>query len=270
MNAMSQILVFDRALVRLRRDRAATKLAHYSALLEEGATYLLERLDDVTRSFPNILDLGCHAGALTRQLAARQNTFVVGADLSEKMVLQAPAPSLVADEEFLPFAANSFDCVISNLSLHWVNDLPGSLAQIKNILKPNGLFLASILGGQTLHEFRSCLLDAELSVTGGISPRLSPTVDLLTASGLLQRAGFALPVADQEVITLTYRDAFALMRDLRGMGETNAHDHRLRTPTRRSLFMEAAKLYEARFARPDGTIPATFDMLFLHGWKPAV
>lgn len=270
MNALSQILVFDRAVVRMRRNRAAAHFKNHNVLFMEAATGLLERLDDVTRKFPVVLDLGCHDGSLTQRLAGRKNSLLVAADLSEKMLGSLAAPSVVMDEEFLPFATNSFDCVLSNLSLHWVNDLPGSLIQIKNIMQPDGLFLASLLGGKTLHELRCCLMDAELFVTGGISPRLSPTLDPLTASKLLQRAGFTLPVVDQETFTLTYPDVFALMRDLRGMGETNTHIQRLRLPTRRAIFFETARLYQARFGQPDGRVPATFEIIFLHGWKPAV
>jgi hypothetical protein len=124
-----------------------------------------------------------------------------------------------------------------------------------------------LIGEESLRELRSCLIDAELAVTGGISPRLSPTIDLLTASQLMQRAGFSLPVADKETVTLVYSDMFALLRELRGMGQTNAHIQRLRRPTRRAVFFEAARLYQERFADDEGNIPATFDIIYLHGWK---
>ena len=174
---------------------------------------------------------------------------------------------VTADEEFLPFAANSFDLIVSNLSLHWVNDLPGTLAQIKWALRPGGLFLAALLGGQTLIELRTCLMEAELAVAQGASLRVSPRIDLPTAAGLLQRAGFELPVADHETLTLTYPDAYALMRDLRGMGEANACLQRLKRPTRRAVLFEAARLYRERFVTMDGRISATFEVIFLHGWK---
>jgi SAM-dependent methyltransferase len=260
MDAQNQITIFDRKLLSQRRTRTAANFAAHNALFEEIAERLLERLGDVKRNFTSILDLGTHDGALVRKLAKNTGASVVAADFSERTVVA---------EEFLPFAANSFDLIVSNMGLHWVNDLPGALLQIKNCLRPDGLFLAAMPGGQTLHELRSCLLDAELEVSGGISPRLSPTIDLPTASALLQRAGFETPVADQETITLTYPDAFALMRDLRGMGETNAHVHRLRSFSRRAIFTETARLYRERFAQSDGRIPATFDIIHLHGWKPA-
>lgn len=255
MISTSQMHVFHRGIVRLRRARAAKNFAAHSVLFEETAAHLLDRLDDVKRDFENILSLGRADDPLNAQLAARDRNFTTG-DFDEA-------------HEALPFAANSFDLILSNMHLHWINDLPGALAQIKNALRPGGLFLAALPGGRTLQELRDCLLEAELAVTGGASPRLSPTIELVTASGLLQRAGFDLPVADEEIITLTYPDMFALMRDLRGMGETNAHAGRLRHPTRRAVFDRAADLYHTRHANDEGRIAATFDIIFLHGWKDA-
>lgn len=266
MSEANSNLVFDRALVRAHRIRAANNFAAHSALFEESSELLIERLGDVKRDFLSALNLGNHGGQLAMRLAGRI-PFIVAADVVEKKSVLAKQPAVVADEEFLPFAADSFDLIISNLNLHWANDLPGVLLQIRKTLAPGGLFLAALLGGRTLYELRACLLDAELKVTGGVSPRLSPTIELQTASALLQRAGFSLPVADQETVTLTYPDMFALMHDLRGMGESNAHLHRLRHPTRRSVFIEAAHLYHDRFALSDGGIPATLEVLFLHGWK---
>jgi len=265
MDPASQIAVFDRALVRAHRDRAAAGFTAHNALFEETAAHLIERLGDIKQEFRAVLDLGAHAGNLARHFIEREIPFVVTADLSEKMLRNAPCPCVAADEEFLPFAPGSFDLIVSNLSLHWVNDLPGALLQIKNALRPEGLFLAALVGGNSLFELRACLMEAELLVTGGASPRLSPAVELQTASALLQRAGFALPVADEEKITIEYADAFALMHDLRGMGETGAHLQRLRYPTRRRVFHEAARLYRARFADARGHIPASFEILFLHG-----
>jgi len=269
MNAPNQ--VFDRASVRRHRERAAAGFfPRHSVLSEETARQILERLADVKRSFKTILDLGARDGFLARQLAT-QNATVVAADLSEKMLASHhDTLCVVADEELLPFAPRSFDLAVSNLSLHWVNDLPGALVQIKNSLRPDGLFLATLLGGQTLIELRTCLLEAELTVMGGISPRLSPSIDLQTASALLQRAGFHLPVTDQETMTLTYSDMFALMRDLRGMGEANAHLRRSRKGARRAVFDLANQLYRERFALSDGRIPATFEVIFMHGWNEGI
>ncbi len=263
----NQILAFDRALMRRHRDRAVPRFADHRVLFDETAALLMERLGDVKRDFRSVLDLGAHDGLLAQKIVERHHGLVVAADLSLPMLLNAPSSAVVADEEFLPFAPNSFDLVVSNLSLHWVNDLPGALAQIISALKPEGLFLAALFGGHTLQELRACLLEAELSVTGGVSPRVSPSIDLPTASALLQRAGFALPVTDQETFTLTYPDSFALMRDLRGMGEANANRERSDRFTRRAVLTEADRLYRERYAGTDGRIPASFEILFLHGWR---
>jgi SAM-dependent methyltransferase len=176
---------------------------------------------------------------------------------------------LAADEEALPFADASFDLALSCLSLHWVNDLPGALVQLRRALKPDGLFLAAMLGAGTLDELRGAWVEAESAEEGGVSPRVSPFADLADAAALLQRAGFALPVADADTITVTWPDPFALMRELRGMGETNAAEGRRRAPSRRGTLLAAAAAYAERHADADGRIPATFRVLYLSGWAPA-
>ena len=175
---------------------------------------------------------------------------------------------LVADEECLPFGPGSFELVVANLSLHWTNDLPGTLIQVRQCLKPDGLFLGAMFGGETLHELRTALMQAEIELEGGASPRLSPLADLRDAGALLQRAGFALPVADVDRITVSYPHAFKLMKDLRGMGETNAIHTRRRNMTRRATLFRAAEIYQEMFGDRDGRIPATFDVLTLTGWAP--
>ena len=264
-----QIHIFDRQQVRRQRDRAAALyVPRHSVLCEEVATHLVTRIGDVKRDFKTVLDLGAHDGLVAKALDKHKDRFVVASDLSQKLLQSGGGANLVvADEELLPFAHNSFDLVVSNLSLHWVNDLPGALVQIKNAMRPDGLFLATLLGGQTLYELRECLLEAELAICGGISPRMSPNIDMQTASALLQRAGFSLPVTDQELLTFTYTDMYALMRDVRGMGEANAHSGRLMKFTSRKVFEWAARLYKERFALPDGRIRATFDVIFMHGWS---
>lgn len=254
--------VFDRDLRRQRRARFFAQHLSHNALFDEMACQLSERVQDVKKDFAFILDIGGQGSIATQN----QKSFVVSTSMSNRATAEA-TKKVVADEELLPFAAQSFDLIVSNAVLHWVNDLPGTLMQIRHILKQEGLFLAAMLGGRTLQELRHCLLDAELVVTGGISPRLSPTISLQDASGLLQRAGFQLPVADSETITMTYPDAFALMRDLRGMGEGNAHLQRLRHPTRRAVFEKTAQLYGERYPIKDGGIFATFEVIFLHGWS---
>ncbi len=266
------ISIFDRGAVRQHRDRAATIDTSGCKLLSETAARLADRLLDVTRRFPLALDLGCRTGVLARCLGERGGIeTLVQCDLSQAMAAAArlqDGPRLVADEEFLPFGANSLDLVMSCLSLHWVNDLPGTLVQIRHALRPDGLFLAAMLGGETLCELREALLQAEIDVRDGASPRVSPFADVRDLGGLLQRAGFALPVADVDTIVLSYQNAFALMHDLRAMAETNTVQARSRNWTSRDLLMRAAAEYQSRHANPDGSIRATFQVIYLTGWAP--
>jgi NADH dehydrogenase [ubiquinone] 1 alpha subcomplex assembly factor 5 len=206
---------------------------------------------------------------LTRTVASRPGTVqVVAAEPSAAFLDAAPAPRVAADPEFLPFRQASFDLIASVMALHWTADLPGVLVQLRQALKPDGLLLAAMLGGQTLVELRTALFEAELAEEGGVSPRVSPAIELGDAAALLQRAGFAMPVADSEMITVTYPDALALMRDLRAMGETNALAARRRNPMRRATLARAAAIYAERFSDKDGRIRASFEILFLAGWAP--
>lgn len=258
--------IFDRAQLRRQRRRAATGFAAHDFLFQELAERLLDRVADITRSFPVTLDLSPHAGRL--------RAMVPPARAGERLWIDAAAdrgpiaPQVVCEEDALPFRPGSLDLVLSCLGLHWVNDLPGALLQIRDALRPDGLFLAVMLGGETLVELRQCLMEAELAETNGASLRVAPMVGLRDAAGLLQRAGFALPVADCETITLTYPDALALMRDLRGMGEGNALLGRQRRFSRRNIFARAAALYAERHAGADGRVRATVQALFLTGWAP--
>jgi NADH dehydrogenase [ubiquinone] 1 alpha subcomplex assembly factor 5 len=261
-----QARIFDRRLLRDRRERAAGDLQAHDFLLTEIAERLADRLSDIARRFPVALDLGARDGILARTLHGRGGIETL--IQSDSSLANARRADLVADEELLPFKEHSFDAILSNLALHWVNDLPGALAQIRSSLKPDGLFLASLFGTGTLQELRTALMEAELAETGGASPRVSPFADLRDAAGLLQRAGFALPVADADTVTVTYGDFFALLRDLRGMGETNILIDRLKQPTRRTVFARAAAIYQERFADAQGRLPATFQILFLTGWAP--
>jgi NADH dehydrogenase [ubiquinone] 1 alpha subcomplex assembly factor 5 len=260
--------MFDRRAWRLHRDRAARR-GCVDFLHVEVAERIVDRLDDVDRKFRLALDLGSHSGALSRVLAARPGIErVVAAEPAPGFLAQAPALRVAADPELLPFRDASFDLAASALALHWVADLPGTLVQLRRALKPDGLFLGAMFGGATLAELRTALIEAELAEEGGASPRVSPTADLRDAAALLQRAGFAMPVADADTITVTYPDAVALMRDLRAMGETNALSARRRTPLRRSTLARAVAGYGERFGRSDGRIPASFEILFLTGWAP--
>ncbi len=261
--------VFDRRLLRHRRDRAARHTSDVPFLFAETAERLADRLEDMARGFPRALDLGCRAGTLASVLRGRGGIeFLVSSDLSPAMARRAGGTSLAADEEALPFAEHAFDLVFSSLALHWVNDLPGALLQIRRCLRPDGLFLGAMLGGGTLGELRAALMQAELDVEGGASPRISPFVDIRDAGNLLQRAGFALPVADADTLTVSYPDALTLMRDLRRVGESNVLCERRRTPMRRETLMRAAARYAERFGRADGSVPATFQIVYLTAWAP--
>ena len=178
-----------------------------------------------------------------------------------------PAAVMVPDAELLDLSVGAHDLVVHALSLHWANDLVGQLVQARRALRPDGLFLGVLFGGRTLHELRAVLAEAEVAVTGGLSPRVVPMAEIRDLGGLLQRAGFALPVADSRTLTVTYETALHLMRDLRAMGEANAMAARTRTPLRRAILDKAATLYDANFSR-GGRIVATFEMIFLTGWAP--
>jgi NADH dehydrogenase [ubiquinone] 1 alpha subcomplex assembly factor 5 len=263
------ILLFDRRAWRLHRDRAA-RAGGVEFLHAEIADRVVDRLDDIpSREFHTALDLGVHHGVLWRALRRSGKVErVVAAEPSLGFLTRLDGMRVAADPDLIPFRDGCFDLALSSLALHWAGDLPGALVQIRRILTPGGLFLAAMFGGSSLVELRNAFLEAELIEEGGASPRVSPAVDLADVAALLLRTGFAMPVADAEKITVTYPDALALMRDLRGMGETNALAARRRTPLRRATLARAAMLYAERFGLPDGRIPATFEILFLAGWAP--
>jgi NADH dehydrogenase [ubiquinone] 1 alpha subcomplex assembly factor 5 len=260
--------LFDRRAWRLHRDRAA-RSGCVEFLHSEVADRLVERLDDVGGQFCTLLDLGTHSGALCRALGRRLGIeTVVATDPSLAFLARSCGMRVAADPELIPFGNGSFDLVVSVLALHWVGDLPGTLIQLRRVLKPDGLLLAAMLGGASLTELRTAFFEAELAGEGGVSPRVSPAADLSDIAGLLLRAGFSRPVADTETLTVTYSDAVGMMHDLRGMGETNALSARRRTPLRRNTLARAAALYAERFGLPEGRIPATFEILFLTGRAP--
>jgi len=271
----SSMKVFDRRAVRAHRDRAADTLGRHDFLLGEITHRLIERLEDVKRDFSVALDLGCHTGELGRSLDQHgilgdrgKVGSLVSCDLSPAMVRGAAGPRVAADEEALPFDSGSFDLIISLLSLHWINDLPGALVQIRSALKPDGLFLGAMLGGQTLRELRQMLAEAEIDGEGGMSPRISPFADVRDAGDLLQRAGFALPVVDTETLTVMYSDPLKLMTDLRGMGENNAAIERRKSFTRRATLLDGLARYRGAFENENGAVPATFQVVYLSGWSP--
>lgn len=256
--------LFDPALVR-RRIARARRSGYASFLLERVAEDLEDRLAAVTRSFPLGLDLGTPLPLVSERLfqSGRVERMIRLAPVSE------PNGSVVGDPEVLPFGGEAgFDLAVSALALQHVNDLPGTLLQVRRALKPDGLFLAGLLGGATLTELRQAFLQAESETEGGASPRVAPFAELRDLGGLLQRAGFALPVVDADTITVRYGDPFSLMRDLRAMGLTNALHDRRRAPLRRATLMRAAAIYAERFSDPDGRLRATFEILWLSGWAP--
>jgi SAM-dependent methyltransferase len=259
---MSAPHVFDRPLVRRRLLRALRE-GYADFLLARAVEDLEERLATVLRDFPLALDVGTPTPAAADSLRRSGRAGAV--------VRLAPQPepgAIVGDEEALPFAGERFDLAVSLLSLHCVNDLPGALVQIRRALKPDGLFVGCLLGGATLAELRQALMQAEVEAEGGASPRIAPFADVRDLGSLLQRAGFALPVTDSEKVTVRYRDPFALMRDLRAMGWTNALQDRRRTPLRRATLLRAAEIYAERFAAADGKLTATFELVWLSGWAP--
>ncbi len=260
-------MIFDRALIRRRRARAAA-LGPATFLLDRVAGDLAERLGAVRRRFGLALDLGTPGEALRAALTGvgsigtmvKTDTFIAGA--------AADAGKIVADEEALPFADGALDLVVSALALQFVNDLPGALVQIRRALKPDGLLLAALLGGETLTELRQSFAAAESEVESGASPRVAPFAELRELGALLQRAGFALPVTDVDRLCVRYDSAFGLMHDLRRMGATNALLARRRSPLKRATLHRMAEIYGERFADADGRLRATFEILWLSGWAP--
>ena len=232
---------------------------------------LADRVDFMRRDFPLCLDVGCHDGTLTRHIRETGKVgTVIQADIVPAFATQArnEGPPVVLDVQALPFTSQGFDAVFSCLMLHWVDDLPGLMTQFRRLLKPDGLLLVNLLGGATLGELRAALLEAETEIYGGAGPRTVPMADIRDVGGLLGRAGLALPVADADRLTIDYPDIFRLMADLRGMGEANAMRGRRKAPTTRKLFLRAADIYQDRFGRADGRIPASFEIITLTGWAP--
>jgi SAM-dependent methyltransferase len=257
--------IFDRDLQRHRLLRALRQGAA-DFLLNYATADLLERLAVIKRPFQSVLDLGTPGEGLVQSLAQASQRQVVR--LSRLASMLSHSAGCVGDEELLPFAPQSFDLVVSALSLQSVNDLPGALLQVRHVLRPDGLLLACFCGGRTLHELRTAFTMAETELTQGVSPRVSPFVDVRDMGGLLQRAGFALPVADIEPLTVRYDTMFNLLADLRAMGATNTLTERLRKPLRRAVLIRAAEIYAERFSDADGRVRATFELLFVSGWAP--
>jgi SAM-dependent methyltransferase len=244
----------------------ARALGPATFLIERAADDCAARLSAVLRQFDLAADVGTPTDALRHALKDRAAKIVAVDPLAAR--LPGERLAVAADEEALPFRDASLDLVVSALALQFVNDLPGALIQIRRALKPDGLFLAAMIGGESLAELRAAFAEAESEIEGGVSPRVAPFADLRDVGGLLQRAGFALPVTDLDHIIVRYDHAFALMHDLRRMGATNILFERRRKPTRRATMLRMAQNYAERFADSDGRIRATFDVIWLSGWAP--
>ena len=269
-------IVFDRQLVRAHRRRAAES-GSSNFLVDRVAEDLSDRLAAVLRRFERAVDLATPTDAVRRALAAsgKVGTIITAntrpiAQPGERGSAAAGDAHLVvaADEEALPFRDASLDLVVSVLALQFVNDLPGTLIQIRRALKPDGLLLAALAGGDTLIELRQAFAAAEAEVEDGVSPRVAPFSDVRDMGALLQRAGFALPVADVDRITARYGSPLALMHDLRRMGATNPLVERSRRPLKRATLMRMMEVYTERFSDPDDRIRATFEVVWLSGWAP--
>jgi SAM-dependent methyltransferase len=271
---MTPPLIFDRLLLRARRQRGL-RLGPETFLLDQVADELAHRLRLVVRKFDLAADLGTPTVAVR---AAVMRDGAVGAMIAvDPLIAAAPRVAgaddpaslrIAADEEALPFADGVLDLVISALSLQAVNDLPGALVQIRRALKPDGLFLAALFGGDTLTELRQSFAVAESELDGGVSPHVAPFADVREMGALLQRAGFALPVTDVDRITVRYASPVRLLHDLRCMGVANPLVERRRVPLRRATLMRAMEVYAERFADLDGKVRASFDIVWLSGWSP--
>ena len=263
--------LFDRALHRRRLDRAAPYYAEAGFLKARACEDAIDRIATIIRSFPVAVDLGARDGTFARMLAespARGRIgFLIEADLSARMLGGRAGSRLVVDDERLPFRDASLDLVVSTLSLHWANDLPGVFVQARRALKPDGVFIASFLGGGTLYELRQSLVEAETEIRGGAGPRVSPFADAEDAAGLLQRAGFKLPVSDFDRVSVRYRDPLMLITDLRRMGETNVLRERP-GPLNRAVLRRAFEIYGERFGAKEDGIEATFEIITATGWAP--
>lgn len=254
-----QLGPFEPRLVRQRKRRARATFRDAAFLHERVVADLADRLEAIPRPFPRVLALG-GGGLFSEEVRARP-------ELSARIGAILEADLDFIDPEQLPFAPNSFELIVSSLALHWINDLPGALIQLRLALKPDGLLLASLFGGETLHELRLSLIEAESELTGGAGPRVSPFADLQDIAGLLQRAGFALPAADRDVVTVRYGEPMRLLADLRAMGETSALRERSPRALSQRILARAFEIYSERYSE-DGRVRATFEILTATGWSP--
>jgi len=261
--------LFDRGLLRRRRARFAGETAEHEFLLSHVAAEIADRLGAILRDFPLALDLGAYRGQLGRRVAKLPSVgTMIFAESVPELAALCPRPSVVCDEEFLPFRDECLSLVVSGLALHRVNDLPGTLLQIRRALRPDGLFMAAVLGSQSLQELRQALIEAEAELHGGASPRVAPFADVREYGGLLQRAGFALPVSDAELLTVTYASPRELMREIRALGGGNVMAARRKAPLPRGTFERAEEIYRTHHGTKVGKVKASFEIVYLMGWAP--
>ena len=267
--------IFDNDAHRCNRNRHAATFDEVDYLKKAVAERIIDRLDDISRDFPHVLDVGCHTGLLTEMLAASPKIGKVTAfETSPAMAAMAAAKTgaevIVGDYDQMPFAeqqyAQQYDAIFSAFSLHWANDLLGVLIQLRQALKPDGVMIIALAGGATLGGLRNCFAEADSAILGGLTPRISPMGDIRDLGGLLGRAGLTLPVADSDRITISYPDFFTLLAELRHMGEANAMHGRFNRPTPKSVFLHAAELYAREYSDDAGRVTAEFDIITLTGW----
>jgi SAM-dependent methyltransferase len=264
--------LFDRKLLATRLDRAATGFAQAQFLRDRAIEDTIETLSAINRQFDVALDMGARDGGFGRALAGTPAAGKIGllieGDLSPRLSAQQNGPArLTMDEEALPFGDDSLNLIVSSLALHNVNDLPGVLVQVRRALRPDGLFIGTLFGGETLKELRGCLMEAELEVRGGYGPRIAPYAESPDLIDLLKRTGFNMPVVDSDRVTVSYEHPLRLMADLRAMGESNVLHQRPRKGLNRAIIEKMCALYFERFADEEGRVPATFEIITLSGWK---
>jgi SAM-dependent methyltransferase len=261
--------LFDRKLLRTRRARFAHEVEARGFLLDHVAREIAERIELMLRPFPLALDLGAYHGVLGKKVAELPSVgAMLYAESAFAFAAMCPRPALVCDEDALPIKAASLSLAVSGLALHRVNDLPGALIQIRRALRPDGLFMAALLGAGALIELRQALLAAEAEAESGASPRISPFGDVREYGALLQRAGFALPVTDSETLMLRYANPRKVMRAVRALGGGNVLLARSRKPLARHTLERAEQLYRERYGMPDGSVKASFEIVYLSGWAP--
>lgn len=258
-------LIFDRGQIRWQQERIAAKIHDHNFLIDWNMRQIIERLADIKRTYPRTLLLGGRVSASLRDAlkAAGQIDDLLIADETDAL-----APDIVFDPELWPHDLQNFDLIVAPFTLHRANDVPGVLIQMRRALKSDGLMMTAFAGGESLIELRQSFMEAEIAQRNGAQMRVHPFIDRQQAAMLLQRGGYSLPVVDSERLTVTYDNAFRLMQDLRGMGETNSLSMRQRTLTGKNLMLEMARLYQKNFSEDDGRIRATFEMIFMTGWAP--